>query len=308
MRHILLRLGDDGRTTDGFVLIAVLWILAALAGLVGAYVAYALTMAQSADFYLRRVGAEAALSGALELAVYDLSRIDPQGRPSEGVFDYRVGGTNAQVRYAAETLRLDLNKASIDSLGALIAESGVNRGYAERYARRILAWRENPGGQAAATEDLSYRAAGLSYMPRHGPFQSVEELWDVLEIPPDVVARIAPMVTVYGGRGKWRSDQQDEEKTTGAGGPASGLSQAQGAPNSENAPGAASPNAQPDGGQGTERALKPTRFEIRVVDAQGRVNAAEVVAIGARDSDRPFNVLLWRTGDELAAPRDGRRR
>lgn len=135
MRHILLRLGDDGRTTDGFVLIAVLWILAALAGLVGAYVAYALTMAQSADFYLRRVGAEAALSGALELAVYDLSRIDPQGRPSEGVFDYRVGGTNAQVRYAAETLRLDLNKASIDSLGALIAESGVNRGYAERYAR-----------------------------------------------------------------------------------------------------------------------------------------------------------------------------
>ena len=312
MRRLLLRLGADGRKTDGFVLIAVLWILAALAGLVGAYVAYALTMAQSADFYLRRVGAEAALSGALELAVYDLSRIDPQARPPEGVFDYRIGGTNAQVRYAAETLRLDLNKASLESLGALIAESGVDRGYAERYARRVLAWRENPGGQAAATEDLSYRAAGVSYMPRHGPFQSVEELWDVLEIPPDVVARIAPLVTVYGGRGKWRSDQQDEEKTTGAaaasGGPTSGLSRPQGAPGPENAPGEASPNAQPDGGQGGERTLKPTRFEIRVIDAQGRVNAAEVVAIGARDGDRPFNVLLWRTGDELAAPRDGRRR
>lgn len=54
-REALYRFVFAGRRADGFVLIAVLWILAALAGLVGAYVAYALTMAQSADFYLRRV-------------------------------------------------------------------------------------------------------------------------------------------------------------------------------------------------------------------------------------------------------------
>lgn len=301
-----------GRRADGFVLIAVLWILAALAGLIGAYVAYALTMAQSADFYLRRVGAEAALSGALELAVYDLSRMEPRTRPPQGVFDYRIGATNAQVRYAAETLRLDLNKASLESLASLLAEFGAGRAFAERYAQRILGWREKSDGQGAGMEDLSYRAAGVSYMPRHGPFQSVEELWDVQDIPPDVVARIAPLVTVYGGREKWRTDEQNEGKTTDApvtsGRPASGLPQAQGAGNPESASAGANPNARPEGGQEGEQTLKPTRFEIRVVDSQGRVNMAEVVAIGTRDGDGPYNVLLWRTGDELAAPRDVRRR
>ncbi len=307
MRRIWLRNRLSG-ASDGFVLIAVLWILAALAGLIGAYVAYALTMAQSADFYMRRVGAEAALAGALELAVYDLSRMDAQVRPTEGVFDYRIGEANVRVRYSAEALRLDLNKASLENLALLIAESGAGRGHAERYAQRIVGWRESRGGQSAGMEDLSYRAAGVPYMPRHGAFQSVEELWDVIEIPPEVVARIAPLVTVYGGRGDSRVAQQDQEPAANAGASAPDLSQAQGARNPEYAAGLANPNSQPEGGQGSDQTLKPTRFEIRVVDAQGRVNAAEIVAIGARDGERPYNVLLWRTGDELAAPRDGRRR
>jgi general secretion pathway protein K len=311
-REALYRFVFAGRRADGFVLIAVLWILAALAGLVGAYVAYALTMAQSADFYLRRVSADAALSGALELAVYDLSRVEMRARPPEGVFDYRVGGATVQVRYAAETLRLDLNKASLESLIGLLGESGAGGAFAESYAQRILGWREKPVGQGAAMEDMSYRAAGVTYMPRHGPFQSVEELWDVHGLPPDVIARIAPLVTVYGGREKWRSDEQSDKKTTGApaasGGLDSRVPQTRGAGGSENTPGGQSPNPRPEGGQEGEQTLKPTRFEIRVVDAQGRVATAEIVAIGTRDGDRPYNVLLWRTGDELAAPRDGRRR
>lgn len=297
---------EDRRS--GFILIAVLWILAALAGLVGAYVAYALTMAQSADFYLRRVGAEAALSGALELAVHDLASIEPKRRPAQGVFDYSIGENRAQVRFAAEALRLDINKASLKSLTAFFAEIGGGRGSAEQYARRIMAWREKPGGRGADMEDLSYRAAGLSYHPRHGPFQSVEELWDVLELPPDFVARIVPLVTVYGGREKWSTEEEDSRAGDSAQGAAgrtpSGLPQAQNVA----APPEGGGGGQPAGPAGEEQTMKPTRFEIRVIDRQGRVDAAEVVAIASRDGDGPYNVLLWRTGDELAAPRDGRRR
>ena len=299
----------DGRS-DGFVLIAVLWILTALAGLFGAYVAYALTMAQSADFYLRRVGAEAALTGALELAVYDLSRMDPQRRPSEGILDYRIGEAHVRVRYAAESLRLDLNKASLESLTFLFADAGAGGAYADRYAQRILGWREKPGGQGAGMEDLSYRAAGAPYMPRHGPFQSVEELWDVREIPPDVIARIAPLVTVYGGRAKWREDEQDQTRP-GASPPgrtSSALSPAQNARADSGAQGALNAAQALGGSQEGEQTLKPTRLEIRAMDAQSRAVAAETVVIGTRDGDGPYNVLLWRTGDELATPRDGRRR
>ncbi|HMN72272.1 MAG TPA: type II secretion system protein GspK [Rhodoblastus sp.] len=301
----------------GFVLIAVLWILVALAGLVGAYVAYALTMAQSADFYLRRVGAEAALSGALELAVYDLTQMDPSRRPEEGVLDYRIGDMRAQVHYASEALRLDLNKASLDSLTAFLSAEGGVRASAELYAQRILAWRQKANAQGAGMEDLSYRAAGVAYLPRHGPFQSVEELWDLRDIPPDVVARIAPLVTVYGGRAKWEDDPA--KKTGAADQPPSAQPQSQPSPQAQpqGAPaggqegggqdGAAGAQT-PDGAQNADQALKPTRFRIRVIDSQGRVNAAEVVALAVRNGDAPYNVLLWRTGDDLTAPGDGRRR
>lgn len=291
---------------DGFVLIAVLWILAALAGLVGAYVAYALTLAQSSDFYLRRISSDAAISGGLELAVYDLLHLDPKARPPEGVFDYLIGDTRVQVRYAAEALRLDLNKASLESLRDMFEEKAGSRNFADNYARRIVAWREKADGQGAGMEDLSYRAAGVSYMPRHGPFQAVEELWDILDIPPDALARIMPFVTVYGGRAKWR---EDGDRTPGAGGNAPGRApgasgQAQPAPGGVEEGG----GPQAPGAPGEEQTLKPTRFDIRAVDSAGRVNAAEVVTIGTRNGDGPYNVLLWRTGDDMLAPRDGRRR
>lgn len=286
----------------GFVLIAVLWILVALAGLVGAYVAYAVTMAQNADFYLRRVGAEAAVSGALELAVYDLVNMDQDRRPDEGVLDYRIGDVRAQVHYASEAMRLDLNKASLASLTTFFAAEGGNRASAEIYAQRVIAWREKADGPSAGMEDLAYRAAGGSYPPRHGPFQSVEELWDLRDIPPDVVARIAPLVTVYGGRENWEASQDDlAKKAAGADQTASATPQAQPQQQAQQSP---QPQAAPDAGQ----ALKPTRFRIRAVDSQGRVNAAEVVAVAARNGEAPYFVLLWRTGDDLLRPGGGRRR
>lgn len=285
---------------SGFVLIAVLWMLAALAGLVGAYTAYALTMTQSADVYVRRVSAEAAMSGALELAVFDLVRIEPKLRPQQGSFDYRIGESRAHVRYASESLRLDLNRASLETLTAFFSEIGGRRGNAEKYAQRIMAWREKPGGRGADFEDLNYRAAGLTYHPRHGPFQSVEELWDVLELPPDFVARIIPFVTVYGGREKLSLEDEESKGASGAPRSPSGLPQAQNSGTQADGGGQAAP--------GDEQTLKPTRFNIRVIDAQGRATVAEAVVIATRDGDGPYNILLWRSGDESEASRDGRRR
>lgn len=287
---------------SGFVLIAVLWMLAALAGLVGAYTAYALTMTQSADVYVRRVSAEAAISGALELAVFDLVRIEPKLRPLQGSFDYRIGESRAHVRFASESLRLDLNRASLETLTAFFTDIGGRQGNAEKYAQRIMAWREKPGGRGADFEDLNYRAAGLSYHPRHGPFQSVEELWDVLELPSDFVARITPFVTVYGGREKLSLEEESKGSTGAAGAPRSpsGLPQAQNTATQADGGGQAAP--------GDEQTMKPTRFNIRVTDAQGRASGAEAVVIATRDGDGPYNILLWRSGDESEASRDGRRR
>ena len=54
------------------------------------------------------------------------------------------------------------------------------------------------------TTDDEYDAAGRAYRPRHGPFQSVDELNLVLGMTPALYARLKPALTVYS-----RSEQAD---------------------------------------------------------------------------------------------------
>src|SRR5262249_35651209 len=51
----------------------------------------------------------------------------------------------------------------------------------------------------AGSEALSYRTAGLTYEPRGAPFVHVGELWLVRGIPPQLVERALPYVTVFSG-------------------------------------------------------------------------------------------------------------
>ena len=46
---------------------------------------------------------------------------------------------------------------------------------------------------------MLYRTAGLAYSPRQSPFNHVGELWLVLGLPPVLVERALPFVTVYSG-------------------------------------------------------------------------------------------------------------
>ena len=45
-----------------------------------------------------------------------------------------------------------------------------------------------------------YRSSGLPYLPRGAPFAHVNELWLVQGLPPALVGRAIPFVTVYSGR------------------------------------------------------------------------------------------------------------
>ena len=45
-----------------------------------------------------------------------------------------------------------------------------------------------------------YKKAGLSYLPRGGPFAHVNELWLVQGLPASLVERALPYVTIFSGR------------------------------------------------------------------------------------------------------------
>lgn len=195
MRLQLVSKGN--RTARGFIVIAVLWILAALSALVLIYLTYvtntAVVVAGSAD----RVQAEALLSAGVELAAFQLTTVKDGLLPTSGTFNARVGSGKITVTFRSEAARVDLNAAPKGLLSGLMIGLGAAPADAATYADRILAWRAPTEAGDDDPENSFYRTSGVAYVPRHAPFPASEELWLVWGIPPFLIERMLPFVTVF---------------------------------------------------------------------------------------------------------------
>jgi general secretion pathway protein K len=192
----LVRDARSRKAPDGFILVAVLWILGALATLATIYAVYVTNTAVALSVNDDRLQAEGLILAGLELTAHQLSAATTSV-PLRGSFTFRLGSANVNVEFLSETARIDLNMASKELLAGLFTSLGVRRDSAEGYADRIVGWRSPPGEQDQ--EASKYREAGRRYLPRGARFPHVDELSLVL-IPPELVARVIPYVTVYSGR------------------------------------------------------------------------------------------------------------
>jgi general secretion pathway protein K len=192
----------------GFVLVAVLWILAALSALAVVFAVYLSNSAQALAINDTAIEAEGVISAGVELTAYQLLLTKDDERPSRGSFHTRLNGADLAVSYVSEAARVDLNAAPKELLTGLLTTLGADGDNASNYADRIVGWRTapasgaagNPPSDAAAgNEDALYRAAGLPYSPRQAPFAHASELALVLDLPPALVERALPLVTVYSG-------------------------------------------------------------------------------------------------------------
>jgi general secretion pathway protein K len=191
----MLRLPPHRRRSEGFILVAVLWIISALAGVAAVYSVYVnetASMMVGQDEQLE--AQELAISG-VELAVYRLTAI-PEAQPSRGNLVYRIGSAEVVVEFRAETARIDLNLAPKPVLAGLFVALGAPIEAAEGYADRIVGWRTPL--TANDTEAGLYRGKG--YGPRHGPFEHVNELSLLAGFPPALIDCALPYVTVYSGQ------------------------------------------------------------------------------------------------------------
>ena len=105
--------------------------------------------------------------------------------------------------FLTEAARIDLNAAPKELLVGLLAGFGASPLDVGGYADRIIAWRTKTAAQNVIDTDPEnslYRSAGLSYTPRHAPFTHVSELWLVQGIPPVLIERMLPFVTVFSGK------------------------------------------------------------------------------------------------------------
>jgi general secretion pathway protein K len=185
---------------DGFIIVAVLWILIALATLASIYSIYINNSALSVSVTDDGLQAEALVSASLELTAYRLTTPKDDLRPTRGRFGFRLGRANVVVDFSSETARIDLNAAPKVLLTGFFEALGASHEDADRYGDRVIGWRTPPKPLAPADEAALYRAAGLSYLPRGAPFAHASELWLVQGLPPALVGRAIPFVTVYSGR------------------------------------------------------------------------------------------------------------
>ena len=132
---------SEGHADLGFVLVAVLWILAALATLASIYSVYAVNTVGASHVADDRVQAEASIRAGIEMAVFGQLAVPERVRPSHGAFDLRVGRTRVAVRFQSEAARIDLNVAPADLLAGLFAAVGVDLSHATTYADRVIGWR-----------------------------------------------------------------------------------------------------------------------------------------------------------------------
>jgi general secretion pathway protein K len=294
-----MQLGLTSRTgARGFIVVAVLWILAALSGLVLIYMTYvtntAVVVAGSAD----RIQTQALVTAGVELAALQLNGLAETTRPTGGTFNARVGASRIFVTFRSEAARVDLNAAPKGLLSGLMIGLGVKPDDAAGYADRILAWRAPTELGDDDPENSFYRTSGVPYIPRHAPFPAAEELWLVRGIPPEIAERMLPFVTVFSNLASINVLDAAPQVLAAL-------------PNMtpENLQSVLSQRGDPAidpqsligmaGGEGaTIAGSKAYRIAVDVELPDGRRSGAEVVILLLESGDEPYRVLSWRNASD----------
>jgi general secretion pathway protein K len=184
---------------QGVVIVAVLWILMALSALAVIFSLYLSASAQALAVNDTELKTEALVSASLELTGYQLALAGDEARPPRGSFHFRMNDADVLVNFTSEAARIDLNYAPKEMLAGLFAGLGAKKEAANEDADRIIGWRTRLTPGTTNDEEALYHAAGLSYSPRQALFAHVSELALVVGLPPALVDRALPFVTVFNG-------------------------------------------------------------------------------------------------------------
>lgn len=120
----------------------------------------------------------------------------PDGTPHLWSFD----GEQLEIAVFNEASRIDLNQAPRELLLNLLIAAEVPQEQADALGDAIIDWRDPDNLRSAnGAEDSDYEAAGRPYGAKDGPFDSVEELQQVLGMTRALYQVIEPALTVASG-------------------------------------------------------------------------------------------------------------
>ena len=282
------------RPARGAALVLVLWLIALLTAVIGAF-----ALSARVEHIQQRVIGDDAIGQEYARAglEYALHRLQPRASQPAWVADgrrYRWTFDERRIDLAIldENGKVNLNLADASLLTAFLRAMGEAPDRAQRLAGAIVDWRDadslkQPGGGA---ETPDYVAAGLPDGARNARFETVGELQRVLGMDADLYARIEPMLTLYS-----RQARPDPRFASGPVLTALGLDAERLLAERERAAAADQaglPAAPLAGGSGTYS------IESRATDERGRISVLRaVVRMGSAGTPgTAYTVLRWEQG------------
>jgi len=187
------------RRQSGFALLIVLWSLVLLALLTTQLTASARSELQVAANIRTASVLEAQADGLIYGAIFRLMSASPAQRGADGLdHSTAIAGGRAVTRVTSLAGKVNPNTASEPLLKALLQQVGMAEKPAAKLAAAIADW-HTPGQRARplGAKAAQYREAGRSYAPPGAPFETIGELSQVLGMTPDLLARLAPHMSVF---------------------------------------------------------------------------------------------------------------
>jgi general secretion pathway protein K len=191
------------RSEHGVALIAVLWVLTLLSIVVALLSLETRSGARVARNTADNAAVRAAADAGIQRAILDLisspKATDTRHFRADGtVYSWRFAHCLVHLSVHDERGKIDLNQAPEALLAGLIESVGVDRERAQALADAIADFRDADNlRRLNGAEEADYRAAGVAWGPKNAPFQSIEELQQVLGMTSEIYERVMPYLTVY---------------------------------------------------------------------------------------------------------------
>ena len=178
----------------GFALLMTMWLLVPLSMLFLLITGAARSNVKVAANLRDAAVLQAAADGGIETAILGLLA-GPAANP------VAIGTASVGLTIVPLSGLVNPNLASQELMRALLVRAGLAPARANDVAAAIVEWR-TPGQRGRDGQDKAaqYRAAGLDYGPPGAPFESVDELRDVIGMPPATVAVLRPLLSLFTNR------------------------------------------------------------------------------------------------------------
>jgi general secretion pathway protein K len=195
----------DEKGDEGIALIAVLWALVLLSIIAAALSLQTRSGTRIARNMTESAALRAAADAGIQRAILELSDARFSGaldtvklRPDGTVYAWRFANRIVHYSIQGELGKVNLNQAPQALLVSLFGLAGVDPTRAQSLAGAVADFRDEDNlKRLNGAEGTDYRTAGLAWGPKNAPFETVEELQQVLGMTPPMYARLAPYLTTY---------------------------------------------------------------------------------------------------------------